>query len=73
MKGYLIDSDSMQELWERITEIDLENINEIRDALGFTKGILYPIKLGNYVKIKPEREKEQSLAYTGQDTLQSAT
>ena len=53
MKGYLIDSDSMQELWTRITEIDLENENEVRDALGFAKGILYPIKLGDYEEVKP--------------------
>jgi len=38
MKGYFIDSDSMNELWVRITEIDLENVNEVRDALGFAKG-----------------------------------
>lgn len=59
MKGYFIDSDSMNELWERLTEIDLENVNEVRDALGFTKGILYPINLGDYKEVKPKREKEQ--------------
>jgi len=59
MKGYFIDSDSMNELWARLIEIDLENVNEVRDALGFTKGILYPIKLGNYEEVKPERKKEQ--------------
>lgn len=57
MKGYFIDNDSMQELWVRITEIDLENVNEVRDALGFAKGILYPIKLGDYEKVKSEREE----------------
>ena len=59
MKGYFIDSDSMQELWARITEIDLENVNEVRDALGFTKGILYSTKLEDYEKINLKREKEQ--------------
>lgn len=52
MKGYLIDSDSMNELWERLTDINLENVNEVRDALGFAKGILYPIKLGDYKRVE---------------------
>jgi hypothetical protein len=59
MKGYFIDNDSMNELWARLTEIDLENVNEVRDALGFTKGILYPIKLGYYKEVKPKKEEVQ--------------
>ncbi|MBQ1294658.1 MAG: hypothetical protein IIY21_11505 [Clostridiales bacterium] len=59
MKGYFVDSDSMNELWARLTEIDLENVNEVRDALGFTKGMLYPIKLGDYEEVKTRREEVQ--------------
>lgn len=59
MEGYLIDSESMNELWERLTGIDLENVNEVRDALGFAKGILYPIKLGYYEEVKPKREEQE--------------
>lgn len=58
MKGYLIDSDSMQELWVRIAKVDLENENEVRDALGFAKGILYPIKLRDYEEVKPLPKSE---------------
>lgn len=57
MKGYFIDRDSMEELWTRITEIDLENVNEVRDALGFAKGILFPIKIGDYEEIKPQESE----------------
>ena len=60
MKGYFIDSDTMQELWARLTEIDLSNLNEVIDALGFAKGILYPINLADYekVKLKESEDKE---------------
>ena len=58
MKGYFIDSDSMSELWARLTEIDLDNVNSVRDALGFAKGILYPINLGDYEKVKPLHKAE---------------
>ena len=58
MTGYFIDSDSMSELWVRLTEIDLDDVNSIRDALGFAKGILYPIKLGDYEEVKPLHKAE---------------
>ena len=60
MKGYFIDSDTMQELWSVLTTTDLSNANEVYDALGFTRGILYPIKLGDYekVKLKESEDKE---------------
>ncbi len=54
MKGYFIDSDTMQELWIRLTTIDLNNANEVIDALGFTKGVLYPIQEADY----EEKESE---------------
>ena len=57
MKGYFIDSDLMNELWERLCETDLNDEAQIRDVLGFTKGILYPIKLADYEEIKPNKEK----------------
>ncbi len=57
MKGYFIDSDTMQELWERLTEIDLDDVNAVRDALGFAKGILYPIKLADYAVINPNESE----------------
>ena len=59
MKGYFIDSDTMQELWERLTEIDFNNINEVLNALGFAKGILYPIKLADYEEIKPKESEDK--------------
>lgn len=57
MKGYFIDSDTMQELWIRLTTIDLDNANEVIDALGFTKGVLYPIQEADYEE-KESEDKE---------------
>jgi len=59
MKGYFIDSDTMDELWERLTEIDLNNLNEVIDALGFAKGVLYPVNLANYEIIKDMEDKNE--------------
>lgn len=58
MKGYFIDSDTMQELWERISEIDLDNSNEVAYALGFAKGILYQINLADYEEVKRKESEE---------------
>ena len=57
MKGYFIDSDTMQELWVRLTEIDLDNVNEVSDALGFAKGVIYPTKLADYAVIIPNESE----------------
>ena len=57
MLGYFIDADLMNELWERLCETDLNDEAQIRDVLGFTKGILYPISLADYEEIKPNKEK----------------
>lgn len=54
MRGYFIDSDTMQELWIRLTKIELDNLNEVMDALGFAKGVLYPIKEADYEEVKPK-------------------
>lgn len=54
MRGYFIDSDTMQELWIRLTKIELDNVNEVMDALGFAKGVLYPIHEADYEEIKPK-------------------
>ena len=63
MKGYFIDSDTMDELWERLTKIDLNNANEVIDALGFAKGALYPTKLADYeVKLEGRDEEQQKQA-----------
>lgn len=59
MKGYFIDSDTMQELWIRLTTIDLNNANEVIDALGFTKGVLYPIQEADYEKVKPKESEDK--------------
>lgn len=48
MKGYFIDSDTMDELWTRLNEVNLNNLNGVIDALGFAKGVLYPTKLADY-------------------------
>ena len=57
MKGYFIDTDTMQELWIRLTTIELDNVNEVIDALGFTKGVLYPIQEADYKEIKPKESE----------------
>ena len=59
MKGYFIDSDTMQELWIRLTTIDLNNANEVIDALGFAKGVLYPIQEADYEEVKPKESEDQ--------------
>lgn len=60
MKGYFLDSDTMDELWERLTGIDLNNSNEVIDVLGFVKGVLYPIKLADYeIKLKGSEGEQQ--------------
>lgn len=69
MKGYFIDSDSMCELWTRLTEIDLDDENSVRDALGFTKGILYPIKLADYVKITNQNGSEHKRTIDADELL----
>lgn len=69
MKGYFIDSDSMNELWARLTEIDLENVNAVRDALGFAKGILYPIKLEDYAVIINQNESEHKRTLDADELL----
>ena len=57
MRGYFIDSDTMQELWIRLTKIELDNINEVIDALGFTKGVLYPLHEADYEEVKPKESE----------------
>ena len=60
MKGYFIESNTMDELWERLTNIDLSNSNEVIDALGFAKGVLYPTKLEDYeIKLKGGEGEQQ--------------
>lgn len=57
MRGYFIESDTMQELWIRLTKIELDNINEVMDALGFAKGVLYPIHESDYEEVKPKESE----------------
>lgn len=59
MRGYFIDSDTMQELWIRLTKIELDNLNEVMDALGFAKGVLYPIREADYEEVKLKESEDQ--------------